>query len=61
MRELKKISENRKDKKVLIKMTIKEHQQLKKQAEKYTNGNLSDWLRYSGMLEPKREDIKVKP
>lgn len=52
------LNDTRKIRRVLIKMTFKEFDDLKQQAVKYTKGNVSNWIRYSSKLEPKKEDIK---
>lgn len=56
--ELNNLKETRKVRHVLIRMTFKEFEFLKEQAEKYTKGNVSNWIRYSSKLEPKREDLR---
>ena len=49
---------DKKEKNLLIKMSFKDFEEIKRQAEKYTKGNVSDWVRYAGKLEPRKEDVK---
>ena len=64
MAELKQMAQKRaarmeqaKAKHFLIKFTRFEHSRVQAQADKYTGGNLSEWLRYAGNLEPRAEDL----
>ena len=51
---------NLRDKHILVKFTSFEHHRAQAKADRYTKGNLSEWLRYSATLEPRPEDIKVE-
>ena len=61
LKHLATVKENRKDKHVLVKFSHFEHGRAQRQADKYTNGNLSEWLRYCSTLEPKQEDVLSAP
>lgn len=51
----------KKEKHVLIKFSFSEFHRAKSKANQYTNGNLSEWLRYASTLDPRNEDIAAKP
>ena len=41
-----------------VKWTDKDLKELKKKADKYTNGNMSAWIRYAAtQLDPKASDL----
>lgn len=48
----------KKEKNLVIKMTHRDFEAAKRQADKYTNGNVSDWIRYASKLEPRKEDMR---
>jgi hypothetical protein len=49
---------DKKDRQFVVKMTYKDFEEIKKQADKYTRGNISDWIRYAAKLEPREEDVR---
>ena len=52
----------KKDRPILVKLDQLEHNVIKRKADKYTNGNMSEWIRYASLnLEPREEDLTTLP
>lgn len=48
----------KKEKAILIRVSLHDYALIKKQAELYTRGVVAEWIRYSSKLEPKKEDVQ---
>lgn len=57
LKQMRTMKENRKDKTFLVKLSQFEYNRIKVKADKYTAGNISEWLRYAAKLEPREEDL----
>ena len=50
--------EEKKTRVMVIKVAENEYSQISKNAQQYTNGNISRWIRYAAIkLSPKQEDF----
>ena len=43
---------------IQIRLTPAEYNAIRKKADLYAQGNLSQWLRYAATLEPRKEDLE---
>lgn len=58
MQQLKQSLKSKKQKLINFKCTDEELAVIKAKAEKYANGNLSEWIRYAAIeLEPRSKDL----
>lgn len=54
--------EKQKPKQLNLKVSAEVEEALQKQADKYANGNLSEWLRYAGLNHvPPKKDLVPNP
>lgn len=59
LKHLVNIQADKKDKHLLIKFSHFEYNSIKKKADLYTAGNVSEWVRYASKQEPREEDLVV--
>ncbi len=52
MPSIKEVERGYKQKAIMIRMSEDDMNAIKRQAERYTKGNVSDWVRYATKLDP---------
>ena len=58
MGKLKTVCKDKKTKLITIKINLEESSKIRENAKKWTNGNISEWIRYSAInLEPNKSDL----
>lgn len=57
LKHLRKAKENQKTKSFVVKFSDNDFAVVKEKADQYTNGNVSEWVRYAAKLEPRESDL----